>query len=42
MTVSRVDDDMVEEAYLNCRKRNGRIYVVLQTRPMSRAFQIQQ
>ena len=35
---ARVDNDVVEEAYLNCRRRNGRVYVVRQTRPMSCAF----
>ena len=35
---ARVDTDVVEEAYLNCRKRNGGNYVVRQTRPMSCAF----
>ena len=35
---AKVDTDVVEEAYLNCRKRNGGNYVVRQTRPMSCTF----
>ena len=35
---ARVDTDVVEEAYLNCRKHNGGNYVVPQTRPMSCVF----
>ena len=35
---ARIDNDIVEKAYLNCRKRNRRIYMVRQTRPMSCAF----
>ena len=35
---TRVDTDVVEEAYLNCRKHNGGNYVVRQTRPMPCAF----
>ena len=35
---ARVDNDVVKQAYLNCRKRNGRVYVVRHTRPMSCAF----
>ena len=35
---ARVDTDVVEEAYLNCRKHNGGNYAVRQTRPMPCAF----